>query len=69
MHNSGKPFKKDYLRMLHFDDIVFGPIFSRRLGSSLGVNVLPSITVINGVDCGCPLILFVSMQIDSYIRL
>lgn len=29
--------------MLHFDDIVFGPIFSRRLGSSLGVNVLPSV--------------------------
>ena len=28
--------------MLHFDDIVFGPIFSRRLGSSLGVNILPT---------------------------
>ena len=28
--------------MLHFDEIVFGPIRSRRLGSSLGVNVLPT---------------------------
>ena len=28
--------------MLHFDEIVFGPIRSRRLGSSLGVNLLPS---------------------------
>ena len=24
--------------MLHFDEIVFGPIYSRRLGSSLGVS-------------------------------
>ncbi|MGM9735535.1 MAG: radical SAM protein [Candidatus Cryptobacteroides sp.] len=27
--------------MLHFDDIVFGPVFSRRLGNSLGMNILP----------------------------
>ena len=51
MHNSGKPFKKDNLRMLHFDDIVFGPIFSRRLGSSLGVNVLPSKGKLCNFDC------------------
>lgn len=33
--------------MLHFDDIVFGPVRSRRLGSSLGVNILP----LNGKMC------------------
>lgn len=33
--------------MLRFQDIVFGPIHSRRLGSSLGVNLLP----VNGKLC------------------
>ena len=51
MHNSGKPFTKDNLRMLHFDDIVFGPIHSRRLGSSLGVNILPSKGKLCNFDC------------------
>lgn len=37
--------------MLHFDDIVFGPIYSRRLGSSLGVNVLPSEGKLCNFDC------------------
>lgn len=37
--------------MLHFDDIVFGPIFSRRLGSSLGVNILPSVGKLCNFDC------------------
>lgn len=37
--------------MLHFDDIVFGPIFSRRLGSSLGVNVLPTKGKLCNFDC------------------
>lgn len=37
--------------MLHFDQIVFGPIFSRRLGSSLGVNLLPSIGKLCNFDC------------------
>ena len=37
--------------MLHFDDIVFGPIFSRRLGSSLGVNILPSKGTLCNFDC------------------
>lgn len=37
--------------MLHFDDIVFGPIVSRRLGSSLGVNVLPSKGKLCNFDC------------------
>ena len=37
--------------MLHFDDIVFGPIFSRRLGSSLGVNILPSKGKFCNFDC------------------
>ena len=37
--------------MLHFDDIVFGPIFSRRLGSSLGVNILPSKGNLCNFDC------------------
>lgn len=37
--------------MLHFDEIVFGPIFSRRLGSSLGVNILPSVGKLCNFDC------------------
>lgn len=37
--------------MLHFDDIVFGPIASRRLGSSLGVNLLPSVGKLCNFDC------------------
>ena len=37
--------------MLHFEDIVFGPIYSRRLGSSLGVNVLPVIGKLCNFDC------------------
>lgn len=37
--------------MLHFDDIVFGPIYSRRLGSSLGVNLLPSKGKLCNFDC------------------
>ena len=37
--------------MLHFDDIVFGPIFSRRLGSSLGVNILPTTGKLCNFDC------------------
>jgi wyosine [tRNA(Phe)-imidazoG37] synthetase (radical SAM superfamily) len=37
--------------MLHFDDIVFGPIRSRRLGSSLGVNLLPSKGKLCNFDC------------------
>lgn len=37
--------------MLHFEDIVFGPIFSRRLGSSLGVNILPTVGKLCNFDC------------------
>lgn len=37
--------------MLHFDEIVFGPIRSRRLGSSLGVNVLPTRGKLCNFDC------------------
>lgn len=37
--------------MLHFDDIVFGPITSRRLGTSLGVNILPSKGKLCNFDC------------------
>ena len=37
--------------MLRFDEIVFGPIFSRRLGSSLGVNLLPSKGKLCNFDC------------------
>lgn len=37
--------------MLHFDDIVFGPISSRRLGTSLGVNILPSKGKLCNFDC------------------
>lgn len=37
--------------MLHFNDIVFGPISSRRLGASLGVNILPSKGKLCNFDC------------------
>lgn len=37
--------------MLHFKDIVFGPIYSRRLGSSLGVNILPTKGKLCNFDC------------------
>ena len=37
--------------MLHFNDIVFGPISSRRLGASLGVNILPSRGKLCNFDC------------------
>jgi wyosine [tRNA(Phe)-imidazoG37] synthetase (radical SAM superfamily) len=37
--------------MLHFDDIVVGPIVSRRLGSSLGVNLLPTKGKLFNFDC------------------
>ncbi len=37
--------------MLQFSEIVFGPIFSRRLGSSLGVNLLPSKGKLCNFDC------------------
>ena len=37
--------------MLRFDDIVFGPISSRRLGTSLGINILPSKGKLCNFDC------------------
>ena len=37
--------------MLRFEDIVFGPIHSRRLGSSLGVNLLPPEGKLCNFDC------------------
>ncbi len=37
--------------MLHFEEIVFGPIYSRRLGSSLGMNILPPIGKLCNFDC------------------
>ena len=37
--------------MLRFSDIVFGPIRSRRLGTSLGVNILPSKGKLCNFDC------------------
>lgn len=45
-----EPLQKNNI-MLHFDDIAFGPIFSRRLGSSLGVNLLPSKGKLCNFDC------------------
>jgi wyosine [tRNA(Phe)-imidazoG37] synthetase (radical SAM superfamily) len=36
---------------VQFDEIVFGPIVSRRLGSSLGVNLLPATTKVCSFDC------------------
>jgi wyosine [tRNA(Phe)-imidazoG37] synthetase (radical SAM superfamily) len=41
-----------FLRMsILFDDIVFGPVKSRRLGSSLGINLLPLTHKICSFDC------------------
>lgn len=37
--------------MLQFDEIVFGPIRSRRLGSSLGINLLPAKGKFCNFDC------------------
>ncbi len=37
--------------MLRFDEIVFGPIHSRRLGSSLGINLLPQHGKLCNFDC------------------
>ena len=37
--------------MLRFGDIVFGPIHSRRLGSSLGINLLPRDGKLCNFDC------------------
>lgn len=37
--------------MLRFDEIVFGPIHSRRLGSSLGINLLPHDGKLCNFDC------------------
>lgn len=37
--------------MLRFDEIVFGPIRSRRLGSSLGINLLPRNGKLCNFDC------------------
>lgn len=37
--------------MLRFSDIVFGPIHSRRLGASLGINLLPGDGKICNFDC------------------
>ncbi len=37
--------------MLRFDNIVFGPIHSRRLGSSLGINLLPEHGKLCNFDC------------------
>ena len=37
--------------MLRFSDIVFGPIHSRRLGSSLGINLLPPDGKLCNFDC------------------
>ncbi len=37
--------------MLQFNEIVFGPIVSRRLGSSLGVNLLPPKGKLCNFDC------------------
>lgn len=37
--------------MLHFNEIVFGPIQSRRLGTSLGMNILPAKGKVCNFDC------------------
>lgn len=37
--------------MLRFEDIIFGPVHSRRLGTSLGVNLLPQHGKLCNFDC------------------
>ena len=44
-------FHKELYRIMLREKIVFGPIFSRRLGSSLGVNLLPENGKICNFDC------------------
>jgi len=42
--------------MLQFHEIIYGPVFSRRLGNSLGVNLLPvdaKICTFNCIYCEC----------------
>jgi wyosine [tRNA(Phe)-imidazoG37] synthetase (radical SAM superfamily) len=39
------------LRYMLFDEIIFGPIHSRRLGNSLGINLLPSHKKLCNFDC------------------
>ena len=39
------------MKMLRFDRLVFGPIHSRRLGSSLGINLLPRDGKLCNFDC------------------
>ena len=34
-----------------FDKIVFGPVISRRLGISLGINLLPGDSKVCSFDC------------------
>ena len=34
-----------------FDEIIFGPVHSRRLGVSLGVNLLPTTSKVCSFDC------------------
>ncbi|HCY00936.1 MAG TPA: radical SAM protein, partial [Bacteroidales bacterium] len=34
-----------------FDEIIFGPVHSRRLGASLGVNLLPTKSKVCSFDC------------------
>lgn len=43
--------QSELFKMLHFDEIVFGPIRSRRLGASLGVNILPTKGKLCNFDC------------------
>lgn len=45
-----------YMGTFLFNDIIFGPVFSRRLGSSLGINLLPErlkICTFNCIYCEC----------------
>ncbi|MCL2596631.1 MAG: radical SAM protein [Paludibacter sp.] len=42
--------------MLHFHEIIYGPVHSRRLGNSLGINLLPidaKICTFNCIYCEC----------------
>jgi wyosine [tRNA(Phe)-imidazoG37] synthetase (radical SAM superfamily) len=51
-----KPLKEEKMGTFLFDEIIFGPVKSRRLGISLGINLLPTnkkICNFNCIYCEC----------------
>ena len=51
-----------------YHDIIFGPVHSRRLGLSLGVNLLPTESKLCSFDCINPSIIAFILIIFSQMR-